>query len=206
MTEIARFEPSAGSASAAELRPIGLDDLASVRYIHASSFRMLAAQHYSPEDIDAFTGYVYGVSYTDALAAALQREQLYGAWLEGELVGTAGWASADDGRPIARLRFIFVRPLFTGMGLGRRLVRAAEDRAREASFHTFAVYATVNAVGFFTRLGYEIASSGVHPLSSACALRMAVMQKIDPDTTVCAPEAQFARGAIGRTGSTELDS
>jgi GNAT superfamily N-acetyltransferase len=194
MTEIARFGPSAAPASAAELRPIGLDDLASVRYIHASSFRMLAAQHYSPEDVDAFTEYVYGVSYTDALAATLHREQLYGAWLENELVGTAGWASADDGRPIARLRFIFVRPLFTGMGLGRRLVLAAEDRARQARFHTFTVYATVNAVGFFSRLGYEIASSGVRPLSSACALRLAVMQKIDPDASVCAAEAGSARG------------
>jgi GNAT superfamily N-acetyltransferase len=192
MTEIARFGQSAGPASAAEFRPIGLDDLASVRYIHASSFRMLAAQHYSPEDVDAFTEYVYGVDYTDALAAALHREQLYGAWLEDELVGTAGWASADDGRPVARLRFIFVRPLFTGMGLGRHLVLAAEDRARQARFHAFTVYATVNAVGFFTRLGYELASYGVRPLSTACALRLAIMQKMDPDTSVCAVEARPA--------------
>jgi GNAT superfamily N-acetyltransferase len=193
MTEIARFGPSAGPASAAEIRPIGIDDLSRVRYIHASSFRMLAAQHYSPDDVDAFTEYVYGMAYTDALAAALHREQLYGGWLEDELVGTAGWSSADDGGSMARIRYIFVRPLFTGMGLGRRLVLAAEDLARQARLRTFTVYATVNAVGFFTRLGYEVASPGVRPLSSACALPVAVMQKMSPDATVRAAEARPAR-------------
>jgi GNAT superfamily N-acetyltransferase len=190
MTEIARFGSSAGAAGAAEIRPIGLDDLASVRYIHATSFRMLAAQHYSPEDIDGFTEHVYGVAYTDALAAALHRQQLYGAWLENELVGTAGWSSVDDGGPMARLRYIFVRPLFTRIGLGRRLVLEAEELARQAGFHTFAVHATVNAIGFFARLGYQVTSSAVHPLSSAHALPVAFMQKLDPKATARTAEAQ----------------
>src|SRR5919108_5150634 len=121
MTEIARFGSPAGVADAAEIRPIGLDDLSDVRYIHAASFRMLAAQYYSPDYVDAFTEQVYEPAYTDGLMAALRRQQLYGAWLEGELVATAGCSSADDGGTEARLRFVFVRPLFTGLGLGRRL-------------------------------------------------------------------------------------
>jgi GNAT superfamily N-acetyltransferase len=192
MTEIARFGSSAGAAGAAEIRPIGLDDLASVRYIHATSFRLLAAEHHSPDDVDAFTEHVYGVAYTDALAGALHRQQLYGAWLEDELVGTAGWSSADDGRTAARLRYIFVRPLFTRIGLGRRLVLAAEELAHQAGFYTFTVHAMVNAIGFFTCLGYHITSSAVRPLSSAHALPVAFMEKMNPETTARTAEARAA--------------
>jgi GNAT superfamily N-acetyltransferase len=188
MTELARSGLSAGAAGAAEIRPIGLDDLASVRYIHATSFRMLAAQHYSPDDIEAFTEHVYAVPYTDALAAALHRQQLYGAWLEDELVGTAGWSSAEDGGTTARLRYVFVRPLFTGMGLGRRLVLEVEGLTRLAGFHTFTVRATVNAVGFFARLGYQVTSSAVRPLSLTHSLRVAFMQKIEPEAMARAAE------------------
>lgn len=192
MTEIARFGSSCGAADAAEIHPISFDDLSGVRYIHATSFRMLAAPHYLPDDIDAFTEYVYGVAYTDALADAVHRQQLFGAWLDGELVGTSGWSTADDGGTLARLRFMFVRPLFTGLGLGRRLLLEIEDLARQAGFHIFTLRATLNAVGFFTRLGYQITGSAVRPLSSTHALPVAFLQKMDPDATIRAEEASAA--------------
>jgi GNAT superfamily N-acetyltransferase len=192
MTEIARFGSPAGVAGAAEIRPIGLDDLSDVRYIHATSFRMIAAQHYSPDDIAAFTEHVYGLTYTDALSDALRRQQLYGAWFGGELVGTAGWFADDNGARTARLRYIFVRPLFTGLGLGRRLLLDIEDRARQAAFHTFTVHATLNAVGFFTRLGYQTTSFGVWPLSPTHALPVAIMRKMDAEPSARAEETEAA--------------
>ena len=194
MTEVARFGSWSGPAGAAEVRPISVDDLSSVRYIHAASFRMLAGQHYPTADIDAFAEHVYGHAYTDALSDVLRRQQLYGAWLDAELVGTAGWSSADDGEVAARLRFIFVRPLFTGLGLGRRLLLEAEDLARQAGFRTFNVSATLNAAGFFTRLGYQMMGCGARPLSPTRALPVAYMRKMDSDAAARKEEAGLPAG------------
>jgi GNAT superfamily N-acetyltransferase len=189
MTEVARIGSWAGPAGAAEVRPIAIDELSCVRYIHAASFRMRAGQHYAPSEIEAFAEHVYGPTYTDALAEVVRQQLLYGAWLEGELVGTAGWSAARDGEVAARLRFIFVRPLFTGLGLGGRLLLETEDQARQAGFRTFNARATLNATDFFERFGYQRLGSGVRPLSSTRALPVAFMRKKDTDVAVRHEEA-----------------
>jgi GNAT superfamily N-acetyltransferase len=189
MTEFARFGSWAGPAGAAEVRPITIDELSSVRYIHAASFRRRAGQHYAPSDIEAFAEHVHGLNYTDALSDVVRQQQLYGAWLEGELVGTAGWSAARDGEVAARLRFIFVRPLFTGLGLGGRLLLEAEDVARQAGFRTFNARATLNAAEFFERFGYQRLGSGVRPLSPTRALPVAFMRKKDAAVSVRHEEA-----------------
>ena len=183
MTEVARIGSWAGPAGAAEVRPITIDELSSVRYIHAASFRMRAGQHYTPSEIEAFAEHVNGLAYTDALSEVVRQQQLYGAWLEGELVGTAGWSAARDGEVAARLRFIYVRPLFTGLGLGGRLLLEAEDVARQAGFRTFNARATLNAAEFFERFGYQRLGSGTRPLSPTQTLPVVFTRKRDSDAT-----------------------
>lgn len=164
-------------ASAAEIRPIGPDDLADVRSLHAASLRLLAGQTFTEGEIAAFTAHVYGHAYTEALSEAIRRQQLLGAWFGGEMIATAGWVASDGQASTARIRWVFVRPLFTGLGLGTRLVQAAEAGARRAGFGTLAVEATLNSVDFFAGLGYEVTSHGARALSPGESLPVAYMRK-----------------------------
>ncbi len=164
-------------ARGAEIAPIGPDDLADVRSLHATSFRVLAGHSFTDGEISAFTTLVYGTTYTAVLSEAMQRGQLFGARLAGELVGTSGWSAGDGSASAARIRWVFVRPMFTGLGLGSKLVQTAEAAARKAGFDVLSVEATMNSVEFFARLGYEITSHGVRALTASEGLPVAFLRK-----------------------------
>ncbi len=164
-------------AAAAEIRPIGPDDLAEVRSLQASSFRVLASQTFTEEEVAAYSDHIYSMAYTEALSEAIRRGQLFGAWFDGQLVATAGWTAGDGSVSAARIRWVHVRPMFTGVGLGTRLVEVAEAAARKAGFDVLSVEATLNAAEFFQGLGYETSSHGVRSLPLGQNLPVAYMRK-----------------------------
>ena len=167
-------------ADAAEIQSVGIDDLSSVRYIHATSLRMLAASQLTEAEIAAVADYVYAGAYSRALAEAVRSKQMIGAWIGPDLVGTAGWSPADDSGATARIWGVSVLPLFRRAGLGHRLVTGAENDARRAGFSAFALRSTSNATGFFAQLGYEISSHGVWALTPEVSLPVAFLRKVQP--------------------------
>jgi GNAT superfamily N-acetyltransferase len=176
MSVFNKIVPDAGLAATARIAPVGLDDYSAVRYVHATAFRALASAHMTEKEIEAFVAYVRTPAYTDSFLG----EELYGAWIEGELVATASWCSSDDNGTVARIGAVFVNPLYVRIGLGRRLVTKVEARAAQSGFERFTTRATVNAVQFFEHLGYTIASHGVSALTPECAVQVAFMRKSAP--------------------------
>lgn len=173
--------PRADLATAADLRPVEIDELSDVRYIHAGALRSQAAEQLSQEEIEAFVGYVYSESYTERLAEMVRARRLFGITVEGKLTSTAGWMPANDSGATARLMAVFVAPLFSGVGLGRRITLAAEADAAQAGFLAASVRTPIGAVGFFQRLGYDVSSYGVWTLKPDCALPVGFMRKaLDP--------------------------
>lgn len=165
--------PPDRAPDAAVFRPVGIDGLSSVRYVHASALRRDATSVLSDGEIDAFAKHVYSQTYTDSLL----RQDLVGAFLGPELVGTAGWSVADDQGSAARIRSVFVLPVFSGMGFGSRLLAEAERRAVAAGFPVLLLRATLNAVPFFEARGYAVTSQGVHTLPGGVGLPVAFMRK-----------------------------
>ena len=177
MSNGARSEEARHLTGAAEIRAVGIDELSTVRYIHASALRAEASSSLSETEIATFATHVYSDAYTGSLGEAARTNRLLGAVLAGELVGTAGWLPASDDGAVARIHGVFVRPMFTGVGIGRRLALAAEEQARRAGFSAFTVRATLNAAGFFSGLGYEISSRGAWTLAPGQTLQVAFMRK-----------------------------
>jgi GNAT superfamily N-acetyltransferase len=173
MSSESRGRESVALSGRIVIRPVGVDDWANVRYVHSTAFRLLAASFCTPSEIDAFTTLVRSEAY----AERLMWENLHGAWLDDELVGTAGWIPADDSGTQARITSAFVPPLFTRMGIGRRLVRHAEARALAAGFERFSTRATLNSVGFFEKLGYDVTSYGVHAITAHQTMPVTYMRK-----------------------------
>jgi amino-acid N-acetyltransferase len=83
----------------------------------------------------------------------------YVAEVDGRIVGTAALAIIDD--DLAEVRTLVVDDSAQGLGLGRRLVEACIDDAREMGFHR--VFALTRVDGFFERLGFARTPMGALP-------------------------------------------
>jgi len=157
----------------ADYRPVTIDELADVRILHETAFRALAANQHGAGEIDAFCALMQSNAYTDQIAG----NDLWAAWIERTLIGTAGWAPVDGFGRSARIADVFVNPLFAGRGFGRVLAMAAEERARLAGFNAFGVRVTPNAVPFFASLGYRITAQGTRQLPGGIDLPVTYMRK-----------------------------
>ena len=115
-------------------------------------------------------------AYSDILRA----ENLHGAFIDGQLIGTAAWhVNADDGQA-ARISSVFVDPMFMRLGIGGRLLAEVEGRAFQSGFNQLGVSATINAVPFFEQADYRIASRGVKTLGAGCAIPVVFLRKSMP--------------------------
>ena len=138
------------------LRPVDIDDWSDVRYVHGNAFRTFIRPRVAAHHAEDFMSAIDTPEYSERLGAC----DLTGAWLDGQLVGTAGWrAMADDGR-VARIEGLFVLPLFTFLGLGSLLLAHAEAHARRAGRTAITALATCHSVPFFLRSGYDVYAQG----------------------------------------------
>lgn len=156
-----------------EIRGADPDHWSDVRSLHAQAFRRLACPALDPGQCRAFITHIYAPDYT----AALQMQDVHAAWYEGRIIGTAGWMPSDDRGTAARITSVFVSPLFARIGVGRRLVGAAEARARAAGFRIFVVRAFQPSAGFFESLGYVRSSQGVQVVGTENGIPVVFMRK-----------------------------
>ncbi len=166
MTMHANIPGDGGLGAKALIRRVTIDEMAVVRHIHSAAFRVYAGPYLSAEETAAFLGYINSPRYSDDL----MRADVYGAVVNDVIVGTAAWRAGDDQGASARISAVFVDPLFAGSGIGSRLVADVEARACQSGFKRFAARLTINAVPFFERLGYEIASQGVSQVAMPLSL------------------------------------
>lgn len=132
------------------LRRLSVDDLSNVRYLHSLSFRSLVGLDMAEEDAASMLSQIGSPDYGDRLMG--ERHIL--AFAGSELVGSAGWCFNAVGTPEARLVSVFVHPMFVLLGIGRRLVAAIEEDARNLGFDTLHAPTPEHAMGFLRRLGF----------------------------------------------------
>ena len=165
-----------GLAKAITIRVVGLDEYSHVRNLHARAMSSESADYLTEAEIAAFIAFVRSPAYSDLLRG----ENLYGAFIDGQLIGTASWhVNGDDGQ-VARVSSVFVDPMFMRLGIGGQLLTEVEARAFQSGFNQLGISATINAVPFFERAGYQIASRGVKTLGPDCALPVAFLRKVVP--------------------------
>jgi putative acetyltransferase len=158
---------------AVAVRRVGLDDHAQVRYLHARAMRTQCGDALSDGELAAFLAFVGSPAYADHL----RTEEVHGAFLDGQLIGTASWlANADDGET-ARIASVFVHPMFARLGLGGRVLAEVEGRATQSGFALLGASVIVSALPFFERHGYVEASRGVKAFGPECWLPVAFLRK-----------------------------
>ena len=173
MVQVSSIRPTTLNERLA-LRPIGLDDFSSLRYLHVSALRAQTLDVLSEEEAAAFARLVYSPAYV----SLVMREEAVGAWLDGELVGTVSWHAGGNTGSVASIGGIFVR--HPRLGIGGRLLAEAEARVHQCGFARLSACATANALPFFLRHGYEEVSRGVRSLSVGCVLPVTFVKKCLP--------------------------
>ncbi|ANN47994.1 GNAT family N-acetyltransferase [Levilactobacillus brevis] len=114
----------------------------------------------------------YTADYLTATIAKLQPQDLvdkatwthFYVFYEGtELVGTGAigsyWGKADE----ASLFDIFVSPEYQGKGIGRAIVTTLEQDAFFKTAKRVEIPASITALGFYEKLGYQPKNHQTHP-------------------------------------------
>jgi putative acetyltransferase len=160
--------------SALEIRRLSEGDLDAVQDLHVRAFSDLARDWHTPEQIRAHVRAIQHPAYRDEL---LVNNILCAMGPRDRILGTAGWRPQPDRDDTARIRKVFVDPALARQGLGSRLVRAAENRARAVGFIHFYVRANMNAVALYTRLGYSEIEQGTMTVADGVTLPVMYMEK-----------------------------
>lgn len=78
---------------------------------------------------------------------------------------------------LGELRACYVAPEHSGKGVGRTLVEALEHIARSNGCWSLSLDSSLNAAGFYEKLGYAILARGEHMLGPGQALACIRMRK-----------------------------
>lgn len=132
------------------IREASQTDAGEMARIQTEALRRRARDHYTddqlrhlaPPDPDA-----------DAIPEAEFTDDTHHAIVAEETGDIVGWGSIHLDRQT--LAATFVDPESVGSGIGRAIVDRLETVARDAGIEEITVPASVNAVGFYERLGYE---------------------------------------------------
>src|SRR5215207_7338121 len=130
-------------------------DIPALEQLIPLSVRALQAGHYSPAQMDAALGPVFGVD-----RQLIRDGTFFVVEQDGAIVGCGGWSKrrslfgGDKGRlapdpaldPLkdpARVRAFFVHPACARRGIGGSILAACERDIRVAGFHTVDLVATL---------------------------------------------------------------
>ena len=136
-----------------QVRPAVPDDALPVFALHVASIRALGPEAYDPDQVRAWARKDHGpdaypIEEDDHHFVVAERgEEIAGF---GDLVPDSEEVDAD-----ADVRAVYVHPDHVGRGVGAAILAELEGYARGAGVASIGITASLNAVGFYERAGYE---------------------------------------------------
>jgi GNAT superfamily N-acetyltransferase len=166
------------------------DDIPMLEELIPLSARLLLAPHYSPAQIEAALGPVFGVDRklirdgTYFVADQQDRAIGCGGWsMRTSLFGGDKGRKTGDDRPLdpeldaARVRAFFVHPSWARRGIGREILMACEKAILEARFHTVEISATLSGEPLYAAHGYQVVERYEIPMFDGLRLPVVRMTK-----------------------------
>lgn len=97
-----------------------------------------------------------GLGFTEEELAEEAKNILIGAFEDDDMLGCC--MMVEENPQTVRLRQMAVVNDLQGKGIGRALMSFAENLARDRGYKVLSMHARKNAVGFYEKMGYVIAS------------------------------------------------
>jgi GNAT superfamily N-acetyltransferase len=173
-----------------DLRLATAEDVPAIRELIPLSVRALSENYYTPDQIESALAHVFGVD-----TQLINDGTYFVAESEGQLVGAGGWSKRqtlyggdqtkaqsdpllDPTQHAARIRAFYVHPGWARRGIGRRIIQACEDAARNAGFTRIELGSTLPGEPLYTAMGYTVTEWFDIPLPDGEALPAARMYKM----------------------------
>lgn len=153
-------------------RPAVEDDLKAIIHVQERAIMEQGPGTYGRAICEAWAR--VGVQHTDGI---LEQGEFFVVDGAGGPVGVSGWSPDADRRDTAWIRYVFVMPESTGTGLGRLLVQTAEHAACDAGRRRFLLWSSLNAVGFYRRLGYRWIRRALWPVGADLEIEYVLMSR-----------------------------
>jgi GNAT superfamily N-acetyltransferase len=149
------------------LRPARRGEIPALNLLIADSARALSRGYYTDPQIESAVTHVFGVD-----SRLVDDGSYLVAEREGEVAGCGGWSRfralyGGDQRPVggddvldpaseaARIRAFFVAPAHARRGVGRALLLACADAARQQGFQRLELMATLPGVPLYSAMGFR---------------------------------------------------
>ena len=172
------------------LRAATLADVPAIELLIETSVRTLQANDYSPEQLEASLGTVYGVD-----RQLIEDGTYFVVEHQDQLAGCGGWsfrrtlfgADANKGRDnaelrpghdAARIRAFFVSPNAARNGIGTRILQACEDAGAARGFTAFELAGTLTGVPFYALHGYREQHRFAAEARGGVVLEFVAMRKV----------------------------
>lgn len=144
------------------------EDVPALEALIPVSVRALQADYYSPAQMEAALGPVFGVD-----RQLVRDGTYYVVECEGQIVGCGGWSKRrslyggdqhraapdpelDSRQDAARVRAFFVHPQWARRGIGRAIMAACERAIWEAGFRKVDIVATLAGEPLYASFGYAV--------------------------------------------------
>ena len=164
-------------------------DIPALEVLIPLSVRALQAAHYSPAQMEAALGPVFGVDRRLILDGTF-----FVAELQSRIVGCGGWSrrqamfGGDRDRPgedvlldpkcdAGRIRAFFIHPDFARRGIGRSILVACESAIQKAGFQSAELVATLTGELLYASSGYTVIERYEVAMSGGLALPVVKMAK-----------------------------
>ena len=171
------------------LRLASMDDVPALEELIPLSVRTLQGAHYSPAQMEAALGPVFGLDrqlITDGTYFVAEHD--------GPIVGCGGWSRRraafggdrvrsgedeliDPARDPARIRAFFVHPDFARRGIGRAILAACEAAILQNGFASAELVATLAGEPLYAAFSYEVAERYEVPMTGGLHLPVVRMRK-----------------------------
>lgn len=143
-------------------------DIPALEALIPISVRALQAPYYSPAQMEAALGPIFGVD------RQLIRDRTYYVIERDEaIIGCGGWSrrrslyGSDNGRATedqlldpridaARIRAFFIHPVWARRGIGRSIMIACEQAIQSAGFRSVDIVATLPGEPLYAAFGYDV--------------------------------------------------
>lgn len=97
-----------------------------------------------------------GLGFTEQELESEKGNMLIGAFEDDDMLGCC--MMVEENPKTLRLRQMAVLNDLQGKGIGRALMTFAENLARDRGYKTLSMHARKNAIGFYEKMGYKVAS------------------------------------------------
>ena len=172
-----------------ELRLASKTDIPAIEALIPLSVRKLQAAHYSPTQLAAALGPVFGVD-----RQLIADGTYFVAEERNQIVGCGGWsrrkamfggdrdrpgedALLDPKRDAARIRAFFIHPDFARRGIGRSILAACEAAIRQAGFQSAELVGTLTGEPLYAAFDYQVVERYEVPMAGGLNLPVVRMAK-----------------------------